>query len=577
MSLQSKKAKLMLQEQQLRSEQSSFTQHWRDLNDYIRPRRGRFVTTEANRGDKRSRNIVDSTATFAAKTLSSGMQSGITNPARSWFGLVIPDRDLMEYGPVKTWLDDTRRDMHEILLGSNWYTKTPVLYSDLGIFGTSTLGMFEDDESVVRFYDFPVGSYCIANDEKLRVRVFSRRFRMTVRQLVMRFGKLNEKGEPDWSVFSERVKKLWDDAHYEDWIEVVHMICPNPSRSRISLRAEHKPFASCYFEWGGEGKGDGNDKFLEESGYDEFPILVGRWDPSGEDVYSTDCPGMTALGDIKQLQHGEKRAGQGLDKAVNPAMIGPTQMRAVKSSLLSGDLTYLDETSDKKFRPVHEVDYRGFQYLENKQEQVRYRIKTAFHEDLFRMITERTKMGGGKQPLTAREVEEYSQERLLILGPVLNQIDDGVLNPMFSRLFKIMQRKGRVRKIPPELEGTVFSVEYTSVLAQAQKSVGIGTMERFIINVAPMAESDPSVWDKVDRDQLVDEFANALGVPPRIVRPDKDVAEIRQARAQTAKMQQEVETLATAAGAAKDLAGADTSSKNALTDLTGAGAQQGAF
>jgi hypothetical protein len=65
---------------QLKNDITSFISHWKDLNDYILPRRGRFQLTDRNRGDRRTKNIIDSTATFAARTLSSGMMSGITSP-----------------------------------------------------------------------------------------------------------------------------------------------------------------------------------------------------------------------------------------------------------------------------------------------------------------------------------------------------------------------------------------------------------------------------------------------------------------------------------------------------------------
>ena len=52
---------------------------------------------------------------------------------------------------------------------------------------------------------------------------------------------------------------------------------------------------------------------------------------------------MVCIGDVKQLQLGEKRIAQALDQKVNPSMIGPTSLRSGKASILPGDITYLDE------------------------------------------------------------------------------------------------------------------------------------------------------------------------------------------------------------------------------------------
>jgi hypothetical protein len=47
---------------------------------FIDPRSTRFLTTERNNGSKRNTRIVDPTASKAARTLQSGMLSGITSP-----------------------------------------------------------------------------------------------------------------------------------------------------------------------------------------------------------------------------------------------------------------------------------------------------------------------------------------------------------------------------------------------------------------------------------------------------------------------------------------------------------------
>ena len=52
----------------LSERQGSFDSHWRDLSDYIFPRRTRFWTGDRNRGDKRNQKIIDSTGSFSART-----------------------------------------------------------------------------------------------------------------------------------------------------------------------------------------------------------------------------------------------------------------------------------------------------------------------------------------------------------------------------------------------------------------------------------------------------------------------------------------------------------------------------
>lgn len=553
---------------QLENERSSFLPHWRDLGDFILPRRPRFTVTDVNRGDRRNQKIIDSTATLAARTLRSGMMAGVTSPARPWFRLSMPDPHLAEFGPVKEWLHVVSQRMATIFLRSNLYNALPVIYGDIGVFATSAMAIEEDFQEGIRAYAFPVGSYMIANNDRLKVDVFMREFRMTVRQLVQRFGERDPRtGKPIWDNFSTHVRNLWDQGHYEAWIDVVHVIKPNEEYNPDRLNAKFKKYTSCYYERGSLGPNQGNymggeDKYLKESGYDYFPILCPRWEVTGEDVYGTECPGMAALGDIKQLQHGERRSAQAIDKMVNPPMVGPPELRTQKASIIAGDITYLSERDGQKgFRPAHEINPR-IQELEGKQDQVRNRIQRAFYEDLFLMLA-----NSDRRQITAREIEERHEEKLLALGPVLEQLNQDLLDPLIDVTFDMMQRQGMIPEPPDEIQEMDLKVEYISIMAQAQKLVGLAGIERFAGFAGQIIAASPEAADKVDTDQILDVYGDLTSVPPGVVRSDEQVAEMRAQRAEAQQRQQQAEMLPAAAGTAKTLSETDVSGDNALTRM----------
>lgn len=573
----SKRTRYELLRSQLEQERDSFKAHWRDLGDYILPRRPRFFISDTNKGDRRNTKIIDSTATLAARTLRSGMMGGVTSPSRPWFRLTTPDPDFAEFGPVKEWLHVVSQRMSTAFLRSNVYNALPIVYGDMGVFGTAAMSIEEDLDDVIRCYPFPIGSYMIATNDKMKVDVFFREFRMTVRQIVDKFGKTTAAGKPDWSNFSELVQNQYNLGQLETWVDVCHVIHPNQDYNANSADPKHKKFSSCYYERGTSGATTQNymsndDRYLRESGFDFFPVLAPRWEVTGEDVYGTSCPGMEALGDTKQLQTGEKRGSQAIDKMVNPPMTAPTALRTTKTSILPGDITYLDVREGQQgFRPAHEVNFR-LEALENKQAQVRERVRRAFYEDLFLMLST-----SDRREITAREIEERHEEKLLALGPVLEQLNQDLLDPLIDNTFEIMLRQGMIPEPPEELQGMKLKVEYISVMAQAQKLVGIASLERFAGFVGNLIAQtkDPSTLDKVDIDQMIDEYGDALSVPPRIVRPDDQVDEIRAQRAKAVQAQQQAENLREMAGGAKDLAGADMSGDNALTRvIKGASAGQ---
>ena len=137
--------RILTRKNALWTERSSWITHWREISDYQQPRAGRFVVTDRNRGDKRANHILDNTAVFGARTLAAGLMSGVTSPARPWFRLEIRDKDLMESGPVKTWLHDTAALLRAIFASSNTYRSLHTIYEELGLFGTGAAQLQQRD------------------------------------------------------------------------------------------------------------------------------------------------------------------------------------------------------------------------------------------------------------------------------------------------------------------------------------------------------------------------------------------------------------------------------------------------
>lgn len=554
---------------QLETERSSFTAHWRELSDYILPRRSRFTTSDVNKGDKRNKYIIDSTASLASRTLRSGMMAGITSPARPWFKLTTPDPALDDFGPVRNWLADVQKIMSTSYLRSNLYNTLPMLYGDLGTFGTAAMYVEEDFTGEVLWtQSFPIGSYMIAKDYKGKVNTFIRDFRMTVQQLVEQFGRIKN-GVPDWSNFSVSVKNAWDNGDYQTWVDVCHVIVPNNEYDPKKLEAKYKKFSSCYYERGtGQDRSAAKDDiFLRESGYDNFPVLVPRWEVTGEDVYATSCPGMEALGDIKQLQHGEKRIMQAVDKIINPPLIAPSAMKNQVVTQLPGETNYSDADQGKGLRAALEINFR-IQEMEAKQAQVRSRIQRAFYEDLFLMLA-----NSDRRQITATEIDERKEEKLLALGPVLEQMNQDLLDPFTDISFKYHLNQGLLPPPPPELEGLSLKVEYVSIMAQAQKMIGIAGVDRFTGFISGLGQVDSAVYDKLKSDELVNVYADMTAIPPSIIRSEDEVAQIRDQRAQqqqrAAQQQQAAQMAQTAQTLSQTPVGSGDNEDSALNALLG--------
>ncbi len=549
------KEQLTKQLAQLEQERTTFEPHWRELSDFIIPRGSRFLTSEANRGDRRNNKIVDPTATMANRTLSSGMMSGITSPARPWFKLATPDPEMMDYGPVKLWLETVQNRMNDMFNKSNLYQSLPIIYSSLGTFGTGALAVLEDDEDVIRTMPFPVGSYYIANSPRLSVDTCFRKFSMTVRQLVREFG-LNS--------VSSSTKSAFENGTYEKWVDVVHAVYPNMNRETGKMNAKNKAFRSVYFEVGGD-----NDKVLRESGYDEFPVMAPRWEVNGEDVYGSSCPGMIALGQVKALQLEQRRKAQQIDKQTNPPMIGPTSLKTQRVSLLPGDITYVDQvTGAEGLRPAYMVNPNLGDLLGDIQD-TRQLINSAYFVDLFMML-----QNVNTRSMPVEAVIEMKEEKLLMLGPVLERLNDEFLDPLIDRAFSMMARKNMLPPPPDVMQGMPLRIEYISVMAQAQKAIGLSSLERFVGFVGNLASAKPEALDKLDVDQAIDNYAVMSGVSPTVVVPQEQAQQTRNGRAQQQQQAMALQTGMAAVQGAKTLSEAKTADPNLLTALAGAAGGQ---
>lgn len=554
MAAETLKERLTKQLGQLETERNSFEPHWRDLSDFINPRGSRFLTSDVNRGDRRNTKIVDPTASMANRTLSSGMMSGITSPARPWFRLATPDPAMMNYGPVKQWLEVVQNRMNDMFNKSNLYQSLPIIYSSLGTYGTAAMAVLEDNEDIIRTYPFPLGSFYIANSPRLSVDTAYRKFSMTVRQLVMEFG---------IDKVSSSVKGMWESGTYEKWIDVVHAVYPNMDRDTGKLDAKNKRVKSVYYEEGGD-----SDKVLRESGFDDFPILAPRWEVNGEDVYGSSCPGMLALGQVKALQLEQRRKSQLIDKATNPPMVGPSSLKNQRVSLLPGDITYIDQMSSQDgFKPAYLVNPNTADLLADIQD-TRSIINSSYFVDLFMML-----QNVNTRSMPVEAVIEMKEEKLLMLGPVLERLNDEFLDPLIDRAFSIMVSKNLLPQPPDVMQGMPLRIEYISVMAQAQKSIGLGSLERFVGFVGGLAQAKPEALDKINVDQAIDSYAEMSGVSPTVVVPAEDVQQIREDRQQQIQQQQAMQMGMAAAQGAKTLSEAQTADPSVLSAMAGGTAQ----
>ena len=518
----------------LKEERASWMSHWKDISEVLLPRAGRFLPTENNRGGKAAfRKILDSTGTRALRTLSGGMMSGMTSPARPWFRLTTFNPELDESYEVKVWMSQVTSLMQMVFYKSNTYRALQMAYEELGAFGTSATLIYDDFDRVIHCHPLTIGEFAIATDSRGRVNTVYREFRMTVAMLIQEFGLAN---------VSRAVKDMYDRGQLDEWVEVINAIEPRTERDPRKTDAKNMPYLSVYFEKSGD-KG----KVLRETGFTEFPAMCARWSVTGGDIYGT-SPGMEALGDLCQLQQMQFRKSQAIDYKVHPPVLIPSEMKNMGTQFLPGGvIPYSNAQQAQQIRSAYMVDLDLNSLLVDIQD-VRQRINEAFYRDIFMLMVNST-----DKTMTATEVTERHEEKMLLMGPVLERLNAEMLDPLINIVFNKLVQADLLPPLPEDLQGQQLNVEFISILAQAQKAVSTNSVDRMFSVLGNLAGMRPDIVDNVDLDFWPQWYADALGVDPRFIVSGKKVAVIREQRAQAEQQAAAMEQLQGATQAAKNM------------------------
>jgi hypothetical protein len=535
-----------------------YEQGWRThhelLGENMLPFAGRFFIDDRNYGDRRHGTIIDSTPLTAVRTLSAGLMSGATSPARVWFRLAVRDALLNEDPEVQKWLSEVNSAMLSWIGSSNLYHALHRAYEEMAVFGTSVILLLPDDEKLFHAYGAACGQYYLDIDAQERVNVCYREFQLTVAATVREFG---------YERCSESVQKAFDNEDFNDDVHVVHAIEPNDDRYREGSTAkEELKYRSTYFEFS-HVEDDVEGRTLRDGGFAIFPVLAFRWNVSGGDVYGH-SPGMECLGDCVQLQHEQERKGQCIDFQTRPPLqIPPSLKHSEVDGQPGGTTTVPASGREGGIRPLFEVRL-DLNALREDISDVRVRIGRTMFTDLFVMLQQVDKT------MTAREVITRNEEKLLMLGPMLERLFDDGLKPTIDLIFYYLAESGNLPPPPQSMSAATLDVLFVSPLAQAQRGIGINAVDRFLQTVGALSSLKPNALDNIAEDKVVRAYADILGIDPDLLEDPEVVAQLRAARAQQQAAMDQAAAMQQAGAGQKSMAEAAAAAPvDAITQATG--------
>ena len=434
--------------------------------------------------------------------------------------------------------------MKRILAGSNFYQNMLGVYKQLGSYGFATMQMEPDYETVVNFKLLPIGSYRYAKDHRGEPDTFCRNYMETADNIVKKYGYENCSSDVQFA-YNNCSSQLF---------ELVYSVEPNKEFNPHSPLARHKKFIAATYE-------AGKDKFLSLSGYDRFPFAIFEAEVNGEDNYPSNCPGIQALPDVKQLQEQTKVYSSAMKKIAVPLMRGPAELKKQKGITDAPGQIIFDDANGRGLAPVYEVNPQILQ-LKQHNDELKNTIKEHFYNDLFAVILNTAERGR-----TATEVNEIKEEKMVLLSPLLDQVHKG-LRAILNWIFSETIRTGIMPKPPEIIQKEEMEIEFVSALALAQKVKGISALERFTtftVNLAQM--TDQTLVYKINADQIVDDYAEIANINPKHLISTDEVNKKRAEIARKQAQQEQMQAIEQGTQMVKNLGGIDSFGGNLASRL----------
>lgn len=548
--------------EQFRQERETYLEEWREISDYIQLRRGRYLITENRKNARRrSPKVFNERATFASRICGAGMFAGVSSPSRPWLKLKTPDAELNNFTGVKRWLDELNKIVYMVFSQSNFYDSKQSVYRDMADFGQGPMVIDEDFEDVISCYCSPPGEYMMSVNKRGIVDTLYREIQKTTLQVMTEFYQVGH--------IPREIRDAYDNGHYQRPWDITCVLEPNHARVKDAPGALGMPYVSVYYANGVSDTKE-NSAIISITGRHDNSVSAPRWDVQPGDVYG-DGNGALMLPSVKSLQILEKTKGKLVDKIGDPVMQGPEVTNPSKLfNHRPGAMNYYPPVAagaGAPIRPAYEIRGEQLMAVIEEMRTLEDRIDTGYYVPLFQWVIQ-----SDRRQVTAREIDEGHEEKLVQLGPVLERTHHQGLNVEVKRTLGIAARAGILPPPPREVDGLPLQVEYVSILAAAQKALSARPIERFAGMMGNLAAGDPGILDKWDTDQTADEYSDALGVPASIVRSDEETAKLRKARSDQQAAEKNMMLASEGAKAAQVLSQADTGrNSNLLADILSGG------
>lgn len=507
----------------LKTARAVWQSHWQEVKELVRPN-----TADFNRmpvpGEKKTLKIFDATAVLDCEELASGLQSYLVSPSEQWFQLTLNDPNaetiIANDLEVQQWLDTVSSLIYSQYSrpAVNFNSTMSEVFTDLAGFGTAC--MYQEWNYGLRqlsFKSFALSEIFIDEDAAGNV------------CLVYRF--IYWTAEQAWEIFGDelpadllRMRTQAPDQKFE----FLHCVQPRKGYDPMAGDSTAMKFISA---WVYVAK----KVTLRESGYHSMPYVTPRWTKTPGEVYGR-SPAMNSLPDIKMLNALMKVLIVASEKVIDPTMAAPDDSFLGPLRSVPGAIWWYDASITNMQERVFPIETKADLPAGREQMQdLRTSIDRAFHVDYLRAEQK-------KERQSQMEIADQRDEMLRQLAPLLGRQESELLGKTIGRTYAILHAAGIIPPAPRQLQKKELFVNYVSPASRAQSGSKANEFSKFMQDVVPLAQVDPTVLDAIDMDEAFRQIARARDISAKVMRTPKAIAAMRANRAKQQQQQQGVET-----------------------------------
>lgn len=522
---------------QLKGDRGTWESHWQEIAERVLPRFADNFVSQASlltKGEKKTEKMFDSTAAIALERFAAAMESMLTPRNATWHRLATSDPTLNRDRATSLWFEQATRILFKerYAPAANYASQQHEVYMGLGAFGTGALFIDAHDAGGLRYQSVDLAEVLFSMNHQGILDTSYRKFLQTARQMKQRLDNGRYKVIPD------AVLKAAEKAP-DTTFEIIHCVIPREEVNPARADFRGMPFASFYVSVT-------EQLDLSEGGFARFPYAISRYVTGPGEIYGR-SPAMFALPSIKVLNEQKKTLLKQGHRIVDPVLLAHDDGVLDTFSLKPGSIN-VGGINAQGQRMIQELPTGNIAAGQELMDMERVVINDAFLVTLFQILVDTPAM-------TATEVLERAREKGALLSPTMGRQQSELLGPLIERELDLLLSQGKMPPMPQaliEAEGE-FDIIYDSPLSRSQRAEEAAGWLRTFESAGAFANltGDPAALDHFNLDVIIPELSKINAVPASWMRDLSAVAEVRDARAQQAQIQQAVEAAPAAAGLVK--------------------------